>query len=202
LGFRIPLSLWIAGQLDASEDPEYVDDTTDAQDAGTNDFALTAGDGDGFIIQSFEKFNLIRIGISTAGSGGAIATPVTQYYNGSSWSTLTLISAIDYTNVSSENYAYFEPPANWAKGAGEDDGVDEEKYAIRVTFATGPSTDALASDIEIFYMIEFYEALADNTAIVFDPECYVEIPHNAPIVPYFSVANASNSVQLDYEIRR
>ncbi len=55
-------AMWSAGQWDDSEPASYTDDTTDAQDAGASDFALTSTtNDDGFVLQSDAPIQIMEI---------------------------------------------------------------------------------------------------------------------------------------------
>src|SRR5262245_22278286 len=71
LASRIHKTLWRAGQLNNAG--AYTDDTVDAQDVGTNDFALEVinDNNTGFLVACQYPFNALSILVSTTGSGGS-----------------------------------------------------------------------------------------------------------------------------------
>ena len=68
VGF-LPDAYWQAGQW-VDSTTTYTDDTTDAQDAGTDDFPLeTTTVSDGFILGASLPFGAISVDVTTAGNG-------------------------------------------------------------------------------------------------------------------------------------
>lgn len=200
-GWKHPNGLWKAGQYDNAT--FYADDTTDAQSAATDDVLLSDGNADGFVVQSIVPFNMVGFTIHTPGVGGSVASPTIQYFNGTAWTTITPQKVPDFTvTADSDTYLVFLLPADWAKGGPAGQGIDAGKYAILVTFATGPTTDPKASLIWVVTFLDFVEQLLDNGQLVMDTGGELVIPHGASIVPYFSVANAQNMFEVTYRPSR
>ena len=199
-GFRHTNSMWEAGQITAASTPDYSDDTTDAQDAGTNDFALfTTTNNDGFLVQSIEPFNLIGIDLSTAASGGSPVYEYT-YYDGTNMTALTLIDTPDYTDTTNDQHILFEVPNNWAKGSTAAVGADSDKYAVQVRATTASSgAGGLAAELWIASLTDLQVEIANNFALVEDfGSGEMAIPHGNGFVAYFETASANNLVEVHY----
>lgn len=199
IGYRVPDAIWKGGRwLDAAS-TKYTDDTTDAQSSATGDFALgTTTDNDGFVIQASVPFNLVGITVSTAASGGGAAVYTYKYYNGSSWATLNTFAVPDLTSTG-DQYLVFLTPADWAKGGATDDGIDSDKYAIRVNWANHPTTAAVASIAWVTAFIDFVENLADHNQNYLPATMgELTLPHGASLTGYFSTADNSNFIEVSY----
>lgn len=206
-GYIMPTTHWLAGQWDDSETPAYVEDTTDAQDAGATDFPLfTTTDDDGFVIQCDYPFNVIGIDLGTAEAGGP--TYVYSYWNGSAWTTIDQTNQVfnlpDYTSTPPANeYIAFPTPYDWVQLATGDTPVDTHgltagKYAVRVVATTAPTTAPVADDLWIATLVDFEPQIADDAALSFMVPENILIPNNASIVPYFGTANAGNLIKVYY----
>jgi hypothetical protein len=162
---------WKAGQWTHAT-TLYADDTTDAQDAGTNDFALeTTTVDDGFVVQALAPFGAVSLDITTAGSGTS-PTHVIEYWNGTAWIAIAAVGTlIDVTRAADwatgEKVVLFDPPTDWAKGGGANEGIDTDKYAIRVrrTNAT-QATAALARRLYVGVVFAAQDAVAADAEMV------------------------------------
>lgn len=198
-GYKIPDANYVVGQWDDSAGTKIIDDTTDAQDAGTDDVALfTTTNNDGFVVGSSAKFNNVNLVISTAEVGSP--TYEYTYWDGSAWSTLTLIETPDYT-AAAEDSITFAAPINWAKGGDTNDGADSDKYYIRVRATTAPLTAPLATTVKAVNLVEIIPTL--STGALLNKEEYKmanknRIPTGHEVVAYCSVADGANTVQIDY----
>ncbi|MCP3682686.1 MAG: hypothetical protein GY861_08360 [bacterium] len=201
MGWKFTDGLWKAGQIDDSATPDYIDDTTDAQDAGADDFALfTTTNNDGFAIQSGKKFNLIGITISTAEIGAP--TYEYTYWNGSAWTAVTLIDTPDYTGAG-DTYLSFETPIDWAVSDGTavtTNGMTSGQYAFRARATTAPGTAPLATLMWVVQIFDWKEANADNSILNFDPfsDIGTEGFGGSSLIPYFGTASANNMVSVSY----
>lgn len=175
----------------------FVDDTEDAQDAGTGDFPLfTLLDNDGFAVQALTQFNMLVIPVSTAQAGSP--TYSYQYYNGSGYTVLPVIESVS-TYTIANHYVVFHAPIDWAKGGPEGEGFDEDKYHIRVRATTAPSTAPLATEIIVGRFIAFDEALEDGAILVADYQSEpLKLLGGSGLMPYFGTANAANFIEAVY----
>ena len=216
LGFRLRNDQWVAGQWDDSEGAaSHVNDTYDAQDRGTDDFALeslTANDG--FTIASAIPFNWISVDVTTAGVGaGTVATVRYSNLAGTGWTTLgtnqTWIAGTGADNftraaaanlATGENIFVWDPPLNWGKVSVIDatmGGIPIGMYAWQVRCTTAPTTAALARAIEIGTLIAIENL--DDDAILSDENCFHWEPQGDAIVAYFSTLNIGNNVKVQWK---
>lgn len=203
VGFKLDNSRWKFGQWDDSETASYTDDTTDAQDAGASDAALTTTtNNDGFVVQSLDKFGCVILQVGTAEAG----SPVYEYtyWNGSSWATLSTLSVSSAYTVA-EHLILFSPPQDWAALASGDtpvdtDGLTAGYYAIRMRATTAPTTAPLATQIWVAKLFDHLKVLSTNT----EYNSYVEddngilLNGGESIIPIFSSSNADNHVKVLY----
>jgi len=174
IGVRIQNFLWKAGQWVEST-TTYTDDTTDAQDAGTADFALeTTTDNTGFVILSRVPFNAVSINVSTASVDATDPARAIQYSSGVAGHTWTTPNAniLFASDGAAAEMATGENVWLWAlpidhtpttadNGLGT--GIPKGYYAVKLMATTAPDTTAaLAATMEIFRMFHATEALADN----------------------------------------
>lgn len=198
-GYKLIDSKWSLGQWDVSEAPEFVDDTTDAQDAGTGDVALfTTTNDDGFVVSASEVFNLVGLTISTAEVGSPAY--VYEYWNGTAWDTLSLLQTPDYTATGDTAIA-FANPADWAKGGDTGEGINADHYAIRVTASTAPSTAPLATIAWVVRLLDYVGVVTTGSTL--NRIQYVNsngsrVPTGHALVAYSSVVSASNIAYFEY----
>lgn len=206
-GYEIPDAHWKAGIWDNSASASYTDDTTDAQDAGATDFAMTnaSEDDDGFVVQSNMKFNVLGMDIGTAGAGGGIASPTYEYWSTSGWKTLPVIESGDFTNNSSFEYVVWLEPLDLDVLASGDtpvdtDGLDSGKYAIRISWGTAPTTAPVADEIWIGQLMDYVEQVEDGKSIrkEFNPD--QPLPFKSNLIAYCNVANAANWIDVEYRM--
>lgn len=167
---HIPDALWIAGQW-VNGTTTFTDDTTDAQDSGGDDFALsTLTNNDGHIIGAEIPFNVVSYDVSTAENAG---TWEIAYWNGAAWTVLAnpflpaALNAVFQATV--ETVIAFPLPSDWARG-GSGTGVSATKYNLRLRATTAPgATVGLAKRIHIGRAVLLQEAVADNGVKTFAP---------------------------------
>jgi len=144
---------WYAGQWDASETPEFVDDTTDAQSTTTTDFNIASTtNNDGFYIAGVTVFNKIVVKGAEQMSGSPVAEYA--YYAGSgTWTTLSPATAPTWTAATGDKTIEFNLPLDsdgvllWEKFGDLTTQADPtgvpggalNRYIIRVRFTTAPS---------------------------------------------------------------
>ena len=165
VGF-LPDQYWTAGQwVDATT--TFTDDTVDAQDVDTNDFALeTTTVSDGFVLGATIPFGAVSLDVTTAGSGTA-TTHTFEFWNGVAWTLIAaagllvdIARAVDWP--SGEDLILFDPPVSWAKG-GSGTGVPSDKYHIRIKRTNAvQATAALARRIYVGVVLASIDAVAAN----------------------------------------
>lgn len=196
-GYQLINSKWAAGQWDdSSTGTEFTDDTTDAQDAGTNDFAITTTtNNDGCIISASEPFDMVGFTVSTA----EVGSPVYEYayWNGSAWTTFTPIVEPDFT--ASETAIVFGAFNDWAVAAGS--GTTAAHYAIRIRATTAPSTAPLAAVLWTVKMLDLVGVVSTGSTvnkIQYVNSSGMKIPTGHNLVPYCSVADVRNVAYFEY----
>jgi hypothetical protein len=195
VGFQYPTTMWVAGQWTESGGA-FTDDTTDAQDAGADDFGLfTTTNNGGHIVMCKDKFNIIGYTVGVAASGGSPAFDY-SYYNGSAWVAFTPMSTPTYT-ATGDTYLVFGSQAAWAKG-----GISgySDYYQIRVRATTAPSSaGGSATLMWAIKLIDYNSSIpADNSSCVIDSESGVLIPYGASLVPYMATADAGNWLKVEW----
>jgi hypothetical protein len=206
-GLELPDDMWYAGQYDASATPHFVDDTTDAQDAGTGDFPLGADgeDGDGIVVQAKRPFSVVGFDLSEAGSGGGIATPTFQYWNGSAWTTLPTFSVPDFTSTAAYEYLVIHKPIDWAPLVSTDSpvashGLTAGMYAIKIVWATAPTNAAVADSIWLVDLRDFVEAVGDGKSVTLSTEGEIMLSWKGNIVPFCSTADEDNWINIEFRL--
>jgi len=173
IGVRIPKRLWKAGQW-VEATTTFTDDTTDAQDSDTNDFALeTTTNDDGHVILCRHPFNFVTYNVSTASVDATDPARAVTYSNGSgSWasalSNLFIHDGRAGEMATGENIIAFAEPLDWGKTTGaEGTNIPIGWYAIKVASTTAPDTTAaLAKAIEIGRMYYQQENVTDNSTLL------------------------------------
>lgn len=108
--------VWLtAWQEDSSGSPDYVDETADLNDAGTNDVALFpagAGGDDAFYFGLDRRFSSIAFTTGTAGTG--TYTVQWHYWDGSSWTAVPGLTdgTTGFKTAGAENVT-FDMPTDW-----------------------------------------------------------------------------------------
>jgi len=159
---------WIAGQwTDATT--TQTDDTTDAQDAGTNDFPInTTTISDGHIIGCTYPFGIVSYDMTTATIGAALEG-VIEYWNGTAWTAIPAVGmGVDIPRVAGVQWAtgeliiMFDPPIDWALG-GTGTNVSATRYNLRYRSSAAGTTAGLARRIYVGVPLSMWISLATNT---------------------------------------
>jgi hypothetical protein len=168
------------------------DVTTSIQ--GGTPVSFFASNGNGFLIACDRPFGLVGVNVSTADSGDGVF--VAEYFNGSSFVTLTTIEVQTAYALGTKLHVFLSP-IDWAVSSGIT-GVTNGLYCVRFRSTTAPSTTPAFNDAWVGSFITFREDVADNGYLG------IETYENRPIVfegqesllPYFSgTANAANYVE-------
>lgn len=163
-----PDSAWTAGQW-VAVGTTLTDDTTDAQDAGTNDFPInTTTINDGHIIGCTYPFGLVSYDMTTATIGGALEG-IIEYWNGTAWTAIAATGMhVDIPRVAGVQWAageliiMFDPPVDWAVG-GTGTGVSATKYNLRYASSAAGTTAGLARRIYVGIPITSWRNIATLT---------------------------------------
>jgi hypothetical protein len=157
---------------------------------------------DGFIVQSAERFN--GFGFTLGANANAAGTVTYNFSNGTAFSA-TNVTPIAVMAVNGTNNTYttaiFAGSEDWAPGCGVTNTANSAWQCL-VTFTGGYSRAPLGSGFKLFRLINQYPVLPVNTAVTedFGGGEFI-LPKNASAIPFFSVANVLNQVQIDYRCR-
>lgn len=113
--------LAVDGGIAHDDDPPTdTDETTETNDATANDMHLLpspAAVGDGFYFGLANPFDWLCLNIGTPGVG--VWTITWKYWNGTTWTALTLIGAKDQTDnfraATGKHWVQFERPSDWSE---------------------------------------------------------------------------------------
>jgi hypothetical protein len=182
--------------------PGTATDVTAAIQAGTSEpLAVTSTNNSGFIVQCSATFSMIGLQIGTAAGSGY--TYGFNYWNGSAWSTLTLVGTPVLTSTG-DIYYFFIPPADWATGGPAGLGLSSGKYAVQVLATTaGATTAPAATNVWTGQMIDFAPQVATNGSLLttFQGGFPLMLNQGEGIQGYFSVPAATNTVIANYSIQ-
>lgn len=174
-------------------------DVTTLIQAGTVQDIITTTANDGFLVQSERKFNLIGLAVSQAQTG----TPVYafEYYNGTSYVALPDIIETPDFSTTGDKTLVFSAPRDWALGSTLAVGGSSTRYSIRVIATTAPTQAVQANDVWIGKLLHYQAQVPHNGNMTLG--YHHKIPRVLDslegIMPYFSVASASNLVSAQYE---
>lgn len=155
---------WYAGQWDDGASPEFIDDTTDAQDDGADDWKIADGgtNNDGFYVAGVSVFNKIVLSSVSQFDGSPVAEYA--YYAGSgTWTTLTPTTAPTWTAAAGDRTIEFDLPFDsdgvllWQKYGDVTTQSDPDsvpggalnRYIFRVRFTTAPTSDQTADSAAV-----------------------------------------------------
>lgn len=209
IGGRIPISLWSFGRWDDSLEAAgipYIDDTTDAQDAGTGDVALdTVGtNNDGFVVGCDIPFNVVSLQVSQASVNGT--TWDVAYSAAAGWTTLTAMYVLPDFTATGERLVWFEPPTDWIKVtaasaiAGVHGAGVPRQYGLRVRATGDPDTDAgLASLVTLGRV--FYTSRVGTESALYAAENELYLPPQCDaIAACFSTGSQANRAEVRYRM--
>ena len=163
-----PDSAWTAGQW-VAVGTTLTDDTTDAQDAGADDFPInTTTINDGHIIGCAYPFGLVSYDITTATVGIAIEG-IVEYWNGVAWTPIAATGMlVDIPRGAAVQWALgeliimFDPPLDWAVG-GTGTGVSQTKYNLRYSSSVAGTTAGKARRIYVGVPLTAFRNIATIT---------------------------------------
>lgn len=141
---------WWAGQASNIQASVTVD-TTDAQSAAANDFALEVANAanSGCMFGATLPFGAVSIATTTNSAGSPVR--VVEYWNGA-WTTISnttgmiIAQPANWLTTATEDLLVFVPPVDWVKG-GSGTNVNQNTYNLRVRCTTAPTTAGLASRV-------------------------------------------------------
>lgn len=170
--------------------------------AATAPITTFAANNDGFLVQSQFKFGMIGFAITTGQAGGTFAI---QYYNGTSYTTLTtFVAPANYGSTGQFQYI-FNAPVDWAKGTTAAIGGDTGMYSIRVISSTAAAGGVVIDSIFIAELLKYQVAVADHGELSINPALALQpimFSGAEGVQPYFGgTATAKNSLQATYAIQ-
>ena len=164
--------------------------------------------GNGFIVQSPQKFGMISYNIAQA-RNAADASPAytVEYWNGSTWTTITPLgpgstSALGLGSTGTRGMA-FNTPLDWLVGAGSL-GPDESLYSLRVT-ATGLTTAPIlvtsGTDLIVGRTIAMQRVHTSNTYPLFSffTKKQLLLRQGEYILGYIGSAGAADTFHITYQ---
>lgn len=112
----------------------YSDETTDAASIATGDISMPSTSGDIIYFGMSEKFRFVTLTTSTTGAGGTLTY---EYWNGSSWASLTLIGSLRSSYTSSCTSipcgVWYTPPSDWVTTTVNGEGTSYYYVRARAT---------------------------------------------------------------------
>ncbi len=111
-------------------------DRTATIQAGSSVDIFTTVNNDGFLVYGVNTFDKITFTISQIQTGGPVY--VYEFWNGSAWVALTMITTPVYTATGSV-FAQFTIPSTWVPGDGTEVGGNVLYYTIRILGQAAPS---------------------------------------------------------------
>jgi len=154
---------WWAGQYDASESPEYIDDTVDAQDTNADDWQLASTtNNDGFYISSSFTFNKVIFDSCSDFGGSPVADY--EYWDGSAWSNLSMVTSPSWTASEGDKTMEFNFPTDWEVTPETEAGTSNalNRWTIRVRFTTAPSAAGHCNYATLYHTQKLTELLAGS----------------------------------------
>jgi hypothetical protein len=206
IGGRVHTSHWVAGQWVQST-TTFTDDTVDAQDAGTNDFALeTTTNNDGWMLASRQPVNAVCLDIGTASVGAPVRT-IEYSLAGGTWQALTnvLIPPVTGANwATGEAVILWENPSDLAVlEAGHGTGVPVGMYGYRFRSTTAPGVAGVANSLSVAEIILATEGVSDNNVYEVNPgggEYYLSNAYDAMVALLSSKAAIQSRVNIDVRV--
>ena len=150
----------------AGSDPS--DETDDINDSTANDVTLFSNtDNSACCFGSFSKYEELKINVGTARSGGTVTW---EYWDGTSWSTLSVTDGTSGFSTTGTNSVTFEAPTDWAARTIKDwyGGAPAEPplYYIRARVTNTPmSTVPLATQGWIVDKLEHHVHLPTSSNV-------------------------------------
>lgn len=172
-------------------------ESTSAIQAGTAISMFTADNNYGTLFQAKEKFNMISFNVSQVETGYPEYTY--EYYNGSGWSTLSLLHTPVYLTTGIQAIV-FNSPIDWVVGDSTEGG-DATLFSIRCLATTAPDQAVQIDSLKLGRMIKYYNSVPafGSLDVDFESDPYL-LQSQESIIPFFSYASASNTISIDYKI--
>lgn len=150
--------------------------------------AFTTTNNDGILIQDSRRFNLLGLTISAASGGG---TYLYQYWTGAAFATLTTLEVPVYS-ATGDVWIVWQAPSDWVIGGPT--ALDQDKYTIKVSATTHPTTAVSITASWVAEFLEFYMNAPSNSAVQLsfpDTKPYL-LNGGEGLFPYYATAGATN----------
>lgn len=173
-------------------------DVSSSIQAGSAVTMFSTTNGQGSLFQGKNKFNCISFNVSQAGTGSPVFTY--EYWNGSAYSTLTLVNTPNYV-ATGIKAIYFNPPVDWAVGDGTEGG-DESFYSVRCLASTAPSQAIQINSLKVSKALAFSQDIDSGGRLELDYEgSPLLLQGGETIIPFFSYSDPANTIKIDYKIQ-
>ena len=195
---KLALSDWKLFQLIAANNPDATDVTAAIQ-AGSA-VTLFSANNDGFLVQAKKMFNVIGVTVSVAETGSPVYTQT--YFNGTSYATLTTLENHSYVSTG-DKFQAFVSPLDWAQGTTAAVGGDTSgRFGARVVATTAPTTPVQITNLWLGQFFSFDSQIGNNqkTFQSWDEIRSFILEGGEGVMPYFSTANANNTIEVGYSI--
>ena len=168
---------------------------------GTTTRVFTTTNSDGFLLQGDRAFSLFGLTLDASVAG---TTVTFQYFNGTAYATLPLISTPLFAS-NGDKVCFFIPPADWVPGTTAAVGGDAGKYSILVLATVAGATAITATNIWVAESLVTYETgAAGQESFLFhtgvDGGQPIMFNGTEALVAYNSAANAKHVGSFLYEI--
>jgi len=157
---------WWAGQ-GANIQAAVTVDTTDAQSAAANDFAMETANAanSGCMFGCSVPFGALSIATTTNSAGSPVR--VLEYWNGA-WVTIAAAGCVvappaNWLTTAPEDLILFVPPNDWVVGGTPTASVNQTTFNLRIRATTAPTTAGLAGRVYLGYVFDARKAMAVNS---------------------------------------
>lgn len=142
-----------------------------------------------YMIQSTKRFNMVAFTLTTADTSGAVFSY--QYWNGSTWNTLTLVNTPDFTILGSQAIV-FTMPLDMAQT------VSTGSYAIRIN--TSLTSNYVFGGVKVAKTLAYEYSVAPHQIIEVTFQRPLLLAATEQIIGFFAFPSASNSMDASYQI--
>lgn len=171
-------------------------EVTSTIQAGSTITAFPTTNNYGLLVQARNPFQAIAFNISQAQTGSPVYTY--EYYNGSTWASLTVLNSPAYTPAGVQALV-FQAPVDWATGDGSEDG-DSTLYSVRMLATTAPSQAVQFNALRVLKLIKMQE-LADKASLDLDfSGSPLLLQGGESFIPFFSYTSPNNRIDLNYKV--
>ncbi len=157
--------------------------------------AFFAANNDDLYIGCKRPFGLFGMTITTGEAGSPVYAYT--YYNGSSFSALTLVESLSAYSAGDKKLVFI-PPYDWAVGG--DSNLDQSYYYVRVRSTTLSTTPVGLTAGWFGEMLAYREGVVDNGTLLLDATVEpLMFEGGEGLFPYFGTANAANLIEASYK---